>query len=235
MAILAPFRVVEALEEIPDTSQRETRSLAFRALDGTYPFPSTGTEFFFMPDITGIDLPPIEVITKPVPGMEGERLREIRTLKREVFLPLWMKGLTHSQYLDRRDQLAGLFDHRLVDYRTEDGTFDLVATSIRGERSLRVQYTDGMTAGKWPTESSVWAKLGITLVACRPYWFGERWMTPLIRLGDDEPDFFAEFPGGLSSSVVLGDGIPITVEGDAESWVTVDMVGPATEALVAST
>lgn len=218
---------VVGLEE--EEAAEGVRTLAFRALDGTYPLPSGGTDFFFMPDITGLDKPPQEVITKRVPGMEGERVDEVRVLRRDVFLPLWMEGLTHAEYMDRRDLLARLFNHRLVDYRTEDGTLDLVATSIRGTRALRCLYLDGMTGGMWPNESKVWAKLGITLAACRPYWFGTPWTSPVIQqAGGVEPDFFAEFPGELSAGSVLGDNVLISVDGDVESWMTVQLTGPAT-------
>jgi Phage tail protein RIFT-related domain len=220
--------VVGAEADVVDTP----RTIAFRALDGTYPFPVSDTDFIFGPDSTGLDKPPQEVITQPVPGLEGERLREIRIGKREVFLPLWLFGVSHQEYLDRRDTLANLFNHRLVDYVTEDGTLDLEANSIRGTRRLRCVYVDGMTAVLAPNERATWAKLGITLWACRPYWYGVPWSTPIIQKQGTEPDFFAEFPGDLSGALVLGDNIPVVVGGDVESWMTVEVRGPASSVAV---
>lgn len=231
MAALFPFPVTTEPPS-PDLSQVDSRSLAFRALDGTYPFPARTNEFFFMPDITGLDMPPRQLITKTVPGVDGEFLKEIRVGKREVFLPLWMRGVTHAQYLDRRDELASLFDFRHFDYRAAGGTFDLVANSDRGERSLRCVYVDGMTSSKWPNESAVWAKLGLGMWACQPYWDAGRWTTGIIRQSDEEPDFFAEFPPQFSSSRVLGVDIPVNVEGDSDSWITVDLGGPASAVTV---
>lgn len=219
-------------EEIPVEGDG-VRTLAFRALDGTYPFPTTDTDFIFGPDSQGLDKPPQEVITKPVPGLEGERLQEIRIGKREVFLPLWMFGTSHAEYMARRDLLAKLFNHRLVDYVKEDGTLDLEANSIRGTRWLRCVYKDGMTSTMAPNERATWAKLGITLEACRPYWYGTPWTTEVIQQVEGvQPDFFAEFPGDLSSSLVLGESIPIEVDGDVESWITISVTGPADDVTI---
>lgn len=216
-------------EELPAEDVAVPRTLAFRALDGTYPFPVGDRDFIFTVDSQGLDKPPQEVITKSMPGLEGERLQEIRIGKREVFLPLWLFGTSHNEYLDRRDQLAALFNHRLVDYATEDGTFDLEANSLRGTRWLRCVYVDGMTATWTLSDRPTWAKLGIELWACRPYWYGVPWVSQIIKQAAGvEPDFFAEFPGGLSAGSVLGDNIIISVSGDVESWMTIDLIGPAT-------
>lgn len=211
----------------------ETRQLALRALDGTYPFPFTGLEFFFMPDLDGLDLVDPEIITRTVPGMDGAILSEIRTGVRELSLPLFLRSdSSHAHYLDYRDALARLFSRRLVDYRRLSGTFDLVASSARGERYLRCAYTGGMKAVKWPGEGPYWAKLPIGAVAVQPYWVGEGWSTPPLQQ-DAEPDFFYEFPGELASSMVLG-SFPLTVEGDADSWPVIHITGPATSVIVSS-
>jgi hypothetical protein len=212
----------------------ESRSLRFARLDGSNPLPATGREFFFQPGIEGLDLPPRVIVTKQSPGMDGERLREIRTGRREVFLPLFIASdSSHAQYLDRRDALRGLFDYRGVDYKTADGTFDLVAESTRGTRTLRCVYVEGMSAAKWPNESTNWARLGITVWALNPYWQGARWQTPVIRQSTNAA-WFGAFPGKLASTYALGTGIPITIPGDAPSPVTVDLVGPATSVTISA-
>lgn len=231
MPILGGFPVVDSPPPLPDPLA-ESRTLTFRALDGTEPLPFTGREVFFMPDCEGLDMPPREVIRRQVPGMDGERLSEIRTLSREVFLPMWLSSdSAHVQYLERRDALAGLFNYRTHDYRSLDGTFDLVARSVRGERALRVTYLDGMTGSRWPNESRNWAKLGFTFLAVRPYWYGEPWTTPVITIPTPAA-WFGTFPGTLTSSRALGEDIPVTVAGDAASWMTVDLVGPADSVLI---
>jgi Phage tail protein len=226
LPILGGVPVVTTPPPLPDLFA-ESRTLTLRALDGTEPLPFTGRECFVMSDCDGLDMPPREIIRRSVPGMDGERLAEIRVGSREVFLPMWLSSdSSHLRYLESRDALARLFNYRTVDYRTLDGTFDLVARSVRGERSLRVTYLSGMNSSRWPNEGNYWAKLGLTFLAVRPYWYGEEWTTPVISIPDPVA-WFGTWPGGLTTSRALGEDIPITVEGDADSWATVDLVGPA--------
>lgn len=184
-----------------------------------------------MPGIEGLDLPPREVLTKRSPGMDGERLVEVRTLSREVFLPLFVASdSSHLAYLERRDGLRRLFNYRSVDYRAAGGTFDLVAESARGARSLRCVFVEGMSGVKAPDEGGWWAKLGLTLRAVNPYWEGDRWQTPIIRQ-ESGVSWFGAFPGRLASSYTFGT-FTVPVPGDAESPVTVDLVGPATSVTI---
>jgi hypothetical protein len=229
--ILAGIPVVEA-PELPDRSKEDTRTLALRDLDGNYPFAPTGREFFFMPDCDGLDLVDPELITVQVPGMDGSLLKEIRISQRELFLPMWIASdSSHAHYLDQRDSLISLFAYHGRDYRLLGGTFDLVASSIRGDRYLRCTFAGGMKSIKRPNEGQYWAKLGINAVAVQPHWIGERWQTPVIR--QPAPvNTFAAFPLNFSTDLALGAGIPISVDGDVDSWITVDLVGPADEVTV---
>jgi len=233
MPILAvPF--VEQQLVARDLSMVDTRTLAFRSLDGRYPFSVDDRTFIFGPDSEGLDMPPRQIITRAIPGMEGERLTEIRVDKREVFLPFVINSAAsggHLAHLAMRDELAQLFNHRRNDYRADDGTLDLVATSARGERSLRCTYVDGMTATRAPSERAYHQRLGVTLWAVRPYWSGQQWSTPVIRI-PDQGDWFDTFPGVLTSSSAIGQDLQVTVEGDAESWATVDLVGPASSVVI---
>lgn len=231
MALLALPYVQQNLIVTEFDPRTESRTLAFRDLNGNYPFSLSDGSFVFGPDSEGIDMPPREIVTRAIPGLEGERLAEIKVGPREVFLPLTIHSDSHYEHLDKRDQLARLFNHRQVDYRTLDGTLDLVANSIRGERSLRCVYVDGMTSGRAPNERSHWQKLGVTLRAVRPYWIGAPWSTPEIRLPSPVA-WFGTFPGGITSGNAIGGTVTVTVEGDAESWTNVDIVGPAVSAVI---
>jgi hypothetical protein len=75
-------------------------------------------------------------------------------------------------------------------------------------------------------EGGSWASLGLKFTCVQPYWYGDRWETPIIQQSV-AINTFAAFPLRLSSDVVLGLNIPVTVEGNADSWITVDLVGPA--------
>lgn len=212
---------------------KESRTLGFRSIDGADLLPFTGSEFFAKAGIEGLDLPPRELIRETVPGMDGSRIREIRIGEREIFLPLFVaSGSSHAGYLDRRDQLATLFNHRGLNYQITEGTFDLVASSVRGERYLRCLYSDGMKGSLGQDNSGAWwESIGLNLLAVQPYWHGERWETPTIYKPADV-SFFGTFPPSLSASRALGVNMPITVKGDVPSWPSVDITGPATNVAV---
>lgn len=207
----------------------ETRWLALESLDGETLLPAISSAFFFQTGIDGLEIPPRELIRKKYPGMAGSKLKEIRTGEREVFLPTFLEGTTHPEFLAFLDRLAALFNYRNVDYRSNDGTLNLVAYSRRGEqlteRRLRCAYESGMDTGYGTdNQGNIWASYGLKFLCVQPYWYGTRWSTPPIRQ-EAGADWFEEFPGELSASQTLGD-FTVTVEGDVESWSTVDLTGP---------
>jgi hypothetical protein len=211
----------------------ETRRLQLRRLDGTDVLPFTGGEFYAMPQITGLNLPPRELVREEMPGMDGSRLLEARTKEREVSLPLWLSSSSsHLQYLDRRDDLAEALGYFDTDLELHEGTFDLVAMSARGTRFLRCAYLDGWEGNQaWENAGVRWESMALKLLAVRPFWRGARWSTPAIYTPRGS-SWFGHFPGELGSGRVLGKNIPVDVLGNAPSWAQVDLRGPATSVTV---
>jgi hypothetical protein len=233
MAILAPFPVIPT----PGVSDLvDSRWLAFESLDGGTVFQATGHEFFIQEGIDGLGIPPREIVTKKYPGMAGAQLKEIRTLEREIFLPLFIENSSaHAEYLNDLDALAALFDYRTVDYAANDGTLNLVATSAKGTRRLRCTYTQGMDTGYGTSsEGATWASIGLKFLCVQPYWYGDTWTTPIIQQIPITTGTFPAFPIELSSNVILGNNISVTVPGDVESYVTIDLVGPTSSVEVSS-
>lgn len=209
----------------------DTRQLALRSLDGENLIPFTGAEFIAQWGMQGMDVPPRDVVLDEVPGMDGARIADVKIGARTVLLPIWFgSDSDHIDYLNRRDGLRALFNYRGVDLRSVDGSFDLVATSRDGtvERSLRCMYVSGMD-GDWQrdTTGSYWESVGLNLLACRTYWYGEPWTTPTVRL-PAAAKWFGQFPPQLSSSRALGGPFQLNVPGDVPSWARIDLVGPAT-------
>lgn len=231
-----PILVIPSFTEGPAAAVNplsDSRWLAFESLDGVEIWQATSRDFFIQEGIEGLEIPPREIITKRHPGMAGGRLKEVRTLEREIFLPLFLENPSaHAAYLDDLDRLAELFNYRTVDYAANDGTLNLVATSVRGERRLRCTYTEGVTGYGTDNQGATWASFGLKFLCVQPYWYGTPWTTPILRQEVDEPDFFSEFPPLLSASLTIGENIPVTVSGDVESWMTVDLVGPATSVTI---
>lgn len=227
MAILAPVPVVTAPPETVNLFV-DSRFLEFRSLDGANVLPFTGREYIASWGMTGMDVPPIEVIEGYVPGMDGSRIDDVKVPSRKIGLPLYVASdSSHLGYLQNRASLRQLLNHRGYDWRTNDGTFDLVAHSVMGERSLRCLYLDGMN-GDWSQDSagSWWESFGLQLLNVRTYWYGQRWQTPPLRIPVADQSFFAAFPPALSPSAALGSPFTIAIPGEAETWGRVDAVGP---------
>lgn len=227
MPILAAYPVVDEPAQIEDPFA-DSRTFAFRSLDGQTLLPCTGDEFIARWGITGLDVPDRELVEESIPGQDGTDLVDIKVGSRSYFLPLFLgSNSSHLQFLQNVARLRGLFNHRRVDYRTAGGTFDLVATSVLGERTLRSAYASGMN-GDWAQDSmgSYWRGLGLNFLAARPNWAGESWSTPEIRRPSGAR-FLGVFPPRLSSSRALGADLVVPVPGDADSWAVVEATGPA--------
>lgn len=206
----------------------ESRFLSFRSLDGVDLIPFTGDEFIARWGITGLDMPPLNVVEQEYPGEDGAQVDDITVSSRLWGIPLWIGSNSgHRDFLAKRERVQDLFDHHRVDYRTHGGTFDIVASSIRGERSLRSTYVGGWE-GDWQqgTSGSYFETVPLTGRASRPYWTGERWSTPQIRRPAGLPGLGA-FPLSLSPSRTLGADITVTVAGKAKSYARIDLMGPA--------
>ncbi len=208
----------------------ETRTLAFRSLDGVSFFDCTGREFAGMEGMQGLDLPPVDAAKDRIPGMHGDRLLSMRYASRDITFPLWLRSDSgHRDYLTKRASIQALFDFSDVDYASEGGTFDLVANSIDGnrERSLRVRYVGGMEGNLTrKTDQMRWAMLPLKFEAVRPFWRGDEWRTPDVRVPAGV-SFFARFPGRLSNDRALGSAIDVYVPGSARSWPQIHVVGPS--------
>lgn len=233
--LLAPYPVLPE-PPTPGPANRDrvdTRTLAFESLSGEPIFPSTGHEFIWLDGIEGLGLPPREIVTKTYPGMDGAKIRKVRTGVRDIFLPLFLEhDSSHAAFLSDMDALEAQFNYRSIDAIVNDGTLNLVGTSSRGERRLRIMYASGAESGYGTdNDGGIWASLGLRFMAVQPYAFGEEWSTPVIR--QPAPvDTFAEFPLNLSADVALGAGIPITIGGQVGSRIVVDLVGPASSVTV---
>lgn len=206
----------------------DSRTLALCSIDGLNLWPFQGREFVARQGLSGLNLAPRSIVEEPVPGMAGTRLREIRVEKREVFLPIFLASdLGHAKFLDRRDELTRLLTTHGIDYAAHDGTLNLVANSLRGERYLRCYYVSGYE-GLHAIDSggSFWESIGLTLHAARPYWYGEPWLTQYVKTSTGV-QWFPDFPGELTSGRVLGTDIPVHVGGDIPSWPSLEIGGPA--------
>ncbi|MGN6245107.1 MAG: hypothetical protein ACTHQ3_15755 [Motilibacteraceae bacterium] len=229
--VRAPFIVVP-----PDT-----RRLEFESVDGRQLITWDGDEWISRAGITGIDVPPREVIREKVPGLPGSRLQEIRDEERVVFLPVSMRPSDRDwrTHLAQMATVRGFMDYRSADYVADEGTFDLVAYGDGSRRSLRCTYLEGLE-GDYDAGSqfSWWRMVGVRLLAVDPYWHGDAWSTPEVALPKPAPflsnSLADAFPRAISPSVALGAGMPVSVGGDVPSAAVIDGTGPWTSLHITS-
>lgn len=208
----------------------DDRRLDFRSIDGDDVVTWTGLEWILLSGITGLDVPPRDVVTERVPGLPGSRLREIRDAERPVVLPFFVAGKAAAEHRAQMARLRRLIDYRTLDYAGAEGTFDLVAQSDGGERALRVVYIDGMegSAGYGAGGGLDWTMSDVKLLAVDPYWHGEEWSTPTVGTGTGSAFLSnsAPFPRSISGSVALGASMRVQVGGDVPSPPRIELTAP---------
>lgn len=233
MPILAGFPVVREVRDVVNP-RLDSRRLAFRTLNGTETLPFTGNEFIALWGAQGLDVPDPNIEEGTAPGVDGSFIDDVTIGSRDVVLPIYFGSKSgHIAHLAQRAYLRSFFNFRGVDLARHDGTFDLVATSATGERSLRCMYRSGLS-GEWVADSSgsYWQTTALQLLAVRTYWYGPRWQTPTIRGRQTGSRWLGIFPPRLSSLQAFGINVPVVVPGDVESWARVDITGPCSSILI---
>jgi hypothetical protein len=217
-----------------DTRFNDTRRLDFRSLTGDV-LSWTDTSWIARDGVEGLHMPPREVVRGQVPGLTGSLLQEVREVERTVTLPVFVGSDDgHTAHLDQLARLEAFLDVTGVDYQAESGTFDLVATSASGVRSLRCVYLEGWEGAEGSDASgSWWASFGLRLLAVDPYWHGTPWSTATLRIPAPlgwmswaDGTYTTAWPGEISLARVIGSDIPVDVQGNAPSWVALEVVGP---------
>jgi hypothetical protein len=237
-----PILAATVREFVVAPRQPDWRRLEMRNLQGDDAVQWSGREWIMRRGVLGLDVPPREVISESVPGLDGARLREIRTGPRTVFVPIMMVA-TDGYNATLRAQLTRLrsfVDYRDVDYGTAEGTFDLAALTPAGGRTLRCTYVEGME-GEYTLDGGTgtyWQSYGVRLLAVDPYWHGDEWSTTEVALPKASPflsnNIANPFPRALSASVALGADMPVTVGGDVPSPAIVEGTGPWTSMHITS-
>lgn len=204
----------------------DSRTLAFRSLDGVTLISFTGDEYIPRTGITGFGIPPREIVEEESQGEDGAQIPEIKVLPRTWSMPLRIGSNSgHRDFLAKSGAVRALLNHRGVDYTTHGGTFDVVANSVLGERALRSAYASGWE-GNWDkaTSSSYFETVPLVGRSVRPYWTSERWATPPIMRPTGLP-WFGSWPPVLSASRTLGAEITVAVAGDASPWPKIEAGG----------
>lgn len=204
-------------------------TLALESLDGSTRVPLDGSlGWWRMDGATGLEMPPVEVVTGSVPGVPGSQLYDVRVQQRPVFVPIYAEGVSHVAHLDMMDTLR-----QLVDPMT--GTFRMVAVTERTEREMTVVYSEGLEgANGRTTQGLAWRKFGITAIACDPWAYDRadrlvefEYVAPgaapfIGAVGGTD----AIWPTALASSAVIGLGMQVLVTSEVPVYPVLELVGP---------
>lgn len=203
--------------------------LYLESMDASVSIPLDGsTGWIRMPGATGLEMPPVEVISSPIPGVAGSTVQEVRVQERPVFLPIYGRSdTTLLNALQLRDQLRSLVD-------PTNHNFRLVGHSVRGVRELVVTYESGLEGNDGQDQDGLsWFKAGIKAVAHQPY--AQDLADTLLPFSIAEnPSPFIGIVGGtdapwptmLSANAVIGNGMTVTINSEAPVYPKVVLTGP---------
>lgn len=220
----------------PILEREDTRRVWLESMDGSLVVPlNVDVDRILKAGVTGLQLPPLDVVSSRTPGMPGGWLQEVNVLEREVFLPLkFASDASHTEFLSKLTELRGLITPiwDLVDVG-DTGTFRLGVSSASGERLLDVTYRDGWT-GDWGGAASGgrFENFGLNLVAVDPFFHAREYTEFTYGVADGEVFLSSTdanaWPRAVSASVTIGAGMRMTVRGDVPAWVEMEVDGPAT-------
>lgn len=204
--------------------------LSLESLDGTRRIPlDESTGWKALAGATGLDMPPFDVVTEGVPGVPGSVLQEVLTEERPVFIPIKVTA-PDRQFVTEQALLHSMM--QLVDPLL--GEFLVVASTARGERELKVVYTDGLRGDYGVDQFGMyWRKIGLTALACDPFAQSRVDRRVEFRATSVGTPFIgpvggsnATWPGALVSSTVIGLGMGVEVASEVPVFPTLDLVGP---------
>lgn len=213
----------------PAQAQPDPLTVALESLDGTRRIPLDGSTGWWRLDGTsGLEMPPMDVVTSSVPGVFGSVLRDVRVAERPVGLPMFTASESgRIGHLEMLDEIRSLVDPLT-------GEFLIVATTTRSERQLRVVYTGGLEGAGGRSETGIyWRKFGLTAVACDPFAYDRSERLVPFDLGSSDAAFLGAaggtdkpWPRMLSSSAVIGSGMQIEVRSEVPVFPTLEIDGP---------
>lgn len=200
------------------------------SMDGRRRIPLDGsTGWTHMPGSYGLDDAPIEAVRQSVPGVAGSSMQDVRTLEREVFIPIFMEtlGTDHGAHLRMLDEIRSLPDPFSRQFR-------IVGITERGQRHLTVTYLKGLEGSDGRDERGLfWRKIPLVAVATQP--FAEARVDRVVEFsqpatggtflgaagGTDAP-----WPRALSSAAVINDEMEVRVTSEVPVYPTLELTGP---------
>lgn len=205
-------------------------TLTLMSLDGGRRIVLDGSSgFTHMPGSTGLEMPPFDIVTTPLPGVPGSALQDVRVEERRIFLPIFVGTGTGSQleHLLRMDDLRSIVDPLT-------GRFRIVGSTTRTQRELLAVYLGGLEGDDSEDANGlIWNKVGLTALACEPFARSRTDRVVEFSLGAEGGPFIgavggsdAIWPTSLGTSSVIGDNMRVAVASEVPVYPTVELIGP---------
>lgn len=176
--------------------------------------------------VRGLEMPPYALISDEVPLQPGARFRNLKTLPREVDLPLLVRSTSE---VGLRLLLRTL--RRALDPARGNGTLAVTAPDGAG-RYLTCRYTGPWTGDLSADVYYVEAlQFLATFQALDPYFYDAGPQVVSFGIGTSIVPFFPFFPLRLNASGVLGD-VAVTNTGDVEAWPVWTITGPGSNIIL---
>lgn len=205
---------------VNDTRER-VPVLGLESLDGSKKIALNGESgWTHMPGATGLEMPPVSLVTSSVPGVHGSVLEEARVEERPIFIPIDACSPDYTQ-VSHQAMLNQIRD--LVD--PLKGEFYVVC----GERRLKVAYTEGLEGSFGVNDFGLyWRKFGLKALACQPFAEARQESSVVFSI-DVEGRPFLGAPWGqlsLTSSAVISNDMKVIVGSEVPVFPTVELVAP---------
>lgn len=180
-----------------------------------------------MPGATGLQMPPVDIASSPIPSAPGSIVQDVRVPARPVFVPIYGRA-TETTLQQMRDEL-----HQLVDPLTV-GSFKLVGTTDRGVREMVVHYEDGLDgADGIDSEGLSWCKLGLRMTAYQPYARAREDRTLIFTTPPTTPEPFlgavggtdAPWPRALVTGSTIGEEMEVVVDSEIPVYPELRIIG----------
>ena len=210
----------------PITTQEQVPNLTFESLDGTKKIQLDGISgWTHLPGSTGLEMPPVDVVTSAVPGVAGSVLEEVRVEERPIFIPIDAAS-TDSRQVTHRAMLKAI--RELVDPLR--GEFLVVCEN----RQLKVMYTEGLEGSFGSDFGVYWRKFGLKALACQPWAEGRTDRPVEFQMASGGSPFLGTAGGTntpwgtrkLTSSALISDNMRVWVDSEVAVYPIVELVGP---------
>lgn len=175
-------------------------------------------ETITLSEIKGEWMPGFEVAISSFPMLAGGRVRQVRTLEREVDVPVVIRCSTRTALYAKIRELAYALDPNRGSGRLRRTVGSIV-------RELWCRYVAGLESLKDEGGNAVRGVL--TFQASDPYWYASSESIATVNTGGSGITWFgrAWFPFLLERSSVFG-SVTISNGGDVETYPTIIIYGP---------